>query len=122
MAFFRMCLADNLQDAADCGGLPRWARLTRKSLSRRRADTGSSANSLGCCFVFFARLFVCNSGALFSVSNIFCLFVLLTDLKALISESIICLGVRNPDGSAMFWERSHSAIPFQMFCSSSVST
>jgi hypothetical protein len=22
MAFFKMCLADNLQDAADCGGLP----------------------------------------------------------------------------------------------------
>ena len=22
MAFFKMCLADNLQDASDCGGLP----------------------------------------------------------------------------------------------------
>jgi hypothetical protein len=22
MAFFKMCLADNLQDALDCGGLP----------------------------------------------------------------------------------------------------
>ena len=103
-------------------GVPRWAMLTRKSLSRRRADAGSLASSLVCCCVFFARIFPCNSGALVSLFNISCFAFLSTVLKALISASIIFFGVRNPDGNAVVWDKSRSAIEFHTFCSSSVKT
>ena len=33
MAFFKMCLADNLQDAADCGGLSEGLQCLKLDLS-----------------------------------------------------------------------------------------
>ena len=82
--------------------VPRWARLTRKLLSRRKADTRSSDNSLGCCdgvcWGILAGSLECNSGAICNASNKSCLFLLFIDLNALISASIICFGVLNPRG------------------------
>jgi hypothetical protein len=38
MAFFKMCLADNLQDATDCGGLQSTTRLHSKYINSHNAD------------------------------------------------------------------------------------
>jgi hypothetical protein len=38
MAFFKMCLADNLQDASDCGGLAR--RETEQRAEQEGKDGG----------------------------------------------------------------------------------
>ena len=104
--------------------VPRWARFTGKSLSRRNSETRSSDNSHGGGGGTFGNVsggtLGCKSGASFNALSKSLFLPLFTFLNALISASIKCFGVRRPDDSVILFVKSRSAMLFHMSCSSFV--